>query len=68
LYWEFPGKGGKQAILQNEWKLVSTKVNSSTPKYELFNLTKDPKETNNLVNDEKDIFEKTENINEFCSC
>ena len=62
LYWEFPGKGGKQAILQNEWKLVSTKVNSSTPKYELFNLTKDPKETNNLVNDEKDIFEKLKTL------
>jgi arylsulfatase A-like enzyme len=49
LYWEFNEQGGKQAVLQGDWKLV--KLNLHTPastKLQLFNLTDDPFEQNDL--------------------
>lgn len=64
LYWEFHGKGGKQAVLQDNWKLVYTKVNSPNPKIELFNLTTDPTESNDLSQQEVEILEKMKKIME----
>lgn len=62
LYWEFPGKGGKQAILQNDWKLISTNVNSSSPILELYNIKNDPTESNNLADKEVDILKKMKDL------
>lgn len=47
LYWEFHEKGGRQAIRKDNWKLVKYKV-KETPEYFMFDLSLDPKETNNL--------------------
>ncbi len=58
LYWEFHERNKKQAIRKGDWKLVVTNL-ENTPKYFLFNLTKDPEEANNLV----DI--QTEKFNEL---
>ena len=33
LYWEFGERGGKQAILENEWKLI--RLGLENPVYEL---------------------------------
>jgi len=49
LYWEFHGKGGKQAVLQGDWKLIRTGVNSAHPKQELYDLSSDPFESNDLT-------------------
>ncbi|MGB0766362.1 MAG: arylsulfatase [Phycisphaeraceae bacterium] len=45
-YWEL---GNKQAILQNDWKLVRTFNKQDRPTTYLFNLEEDPYEKNNLA-------------------
>ncbi|MDA7675009.1 arylsulfatase [Akkermansiaceae bacterium] len=50
LYWEFFEAGGKRAILKDEWKLILFNTNKNkSPKAELYHLTKDPAEKNNLA-------------------
>ncbi|MDB4412142.1 arylsulfatase [Akkermansiaceae bacterium] len=50
LYWEFFEGGGKRAILKDEWKLILFNTNKNkSPKAELYHLTKDPAEKNNLA-------------------
>lgn len=51
LYYEFHERGGKQAVIQNGWKLVYLMVNDAKKAYyELYNLKEDPGETANVVN------------------
>ncbi len=64
LYWEFHGRGGKQAVLQNNWKLVYTKVNSLNPKVELFNLAADPTESQDLSEQETEVVKRLKQIME----
>ena len=45
LYWEFTETGAEQAIIRDEWKLISFPVQS---KKELYNLKDDPGEINDL--------------------
>lgn len=51
LYWEFFEQGGKQAILQGNWKAVKLNVRGrSTPVvFELYDLSGDPGETVNVA-------------------
>ncbi|MDO4790224.1 MAG: arylsulfatase [Porphyromonas sp.] len=49
LYWEFHEDGGKQAVRLGDWKLIRTKIATGTPKLELFNVAKDIKEENDLL-------------------
>lgn len=49
LYWEFHEEGGKMAMRQGKWKFIVLKVNSDTPIYELYDLSKDLGERNNLA-------------------
>ena len=52
LYWEFHESGGRQALLQGEWKLVKYQVkDTSKTKVELFHLTTDPEERTNVALD-----------------
>lgn len=48
LYWEFHELGGRQAIRQENWKLVKYNV-IQNGKYELYNLKKDSSETQDLA-------------------
>lgn len=48
LYWEFHEEGGRQAVLQGDWKLVKQKIKSGNPTYELYNLKNDPFEKTDL--------------------
>ena len=47
LYWEFGERGGKQAILENEWKLI--RLGLENPVYELYNVVEDISEMNNVI-------------------
>ncbi|GAA0879119.1 arylsulfatase [Algoriphagus jejuensis] len=50
LYWEFHELGGRQAVRQGDWKLVKYQVIDSTKTtLELFDLSKDPGEQNDLA-------------------
>jgi arylsulfatase len=49
MYWGFSGYGGQQAVLAGSMKLVRTQLNSKKPKTELFDLSQDREELNNLA-------------------
>ena len=50
LYWEYFEQGGKRAILKGKWKLILYKTNTSmTPKVELFDLSQDMGEANDIA-------------------
>ena len=53
LYWEFGERGGKQAILENEWKL--TRLGLENPVYELCKVVEDKSEMNNLISNYLEI-------------
>lgn len=42
LYWEFGEQGGKQAILEGDWKLI--RLGLENEHYELYNVVEDPSE------------------------
>jgi len=47
LYWEFGERGGKQAVLKGDWKLV--RLGLEDPVYELYNVESDSSEERNLA-------------------
>lgn len=49
LYFEFHEQGGRQALIQGDWKLLHLDVRGDGY-YELYNLASDPSENHNLVN------------------
>ena len=53
LYWEFGERGGKQAILENEWKLI--RLGIEDPIYELYNVVEDISEMNNVISEYPEI-------------
>lgn len=50
LYFEFHEKGGRRSILKDGWKLIELNVNEPEKTVlELYDIKKDPSETENLV-------------------
>lgn len=50
LYWEFHEDGGRQAVRAGKWKLIRLEVkNKNKPTEELYDLKKDPTESNNVI-------------------
>lgn len=63
LYWEFHEHGGKQAVIKGEWKAVRLNVqNKPANQPELYNLSSDPGEQNNVAKDNPGIVKELELI------
>ena len=59
VYWEFPQKGGRQAIRMGDWKGVIYNLNKGKQKdFELYNLVTDEFETRNVAKENPDIVER----------
>lgn len=59
LYWEFPARGGKQAVRKGPWKAI--RLNSDLypdAPIELYNLKDDPGEQENVANQHPEIVEE----------
>lgn len=62
LYWEFYELGGRQAVRENNWKYIKLNVRDSTKAVvkELYDLSKDLGETNNIIDQHPEIVERLE--------
>lgn len=58
LYWEFHEEGGRQAIRKGKWKLIRQGVNTDKPSLELYDLSADLSESNNLADKYPKIVEE----------
>ncbi|MRT91994.1 arylsulfatase [Ancylomarina sp. 16SWW S1-10-2] len=63
LYWEFAHKGGRQAVRMGNWKGVIYNI-SKKGEMQLYNLTEDVAETNNVADQHPDIIAKMKGIME----
>jgi arylsulfatase len=62
LYWDFPEYGGQQALRKGKWKAVRQKIRDGQLQTELYDLSTDPKESNNLAADYPEIVRELEAI------
>ncbi len=62
LYWEFPESGGQKALRFGDWKAFVGNIKKGNRNIELYNLKDDPREQNNVANQNPDIIEKVINI------
>ena len=63
LYWEFPETGGQQAVRMGNWKAVRQNiVKENNLEIELYDLSKDILEQNNIAADHPDLIKKFEEI------
>ncbi|WP_010180539.1 arylsulfatase [Aquimarina agarilytica] len=65
LYWEFPAKGGRKAVRKGAWKLVQYNMLKGKPKaVELYNLSLDPSESNNIASNYPTLVKELSSIME----
>jgi len=63
LYWEFHEQGGKQAVIKGQWKAVRLNVKDDPDNpAELYNLSTDPGEQNNVALDNPEIVKGLEQL------
>jgi len=63
LYWEFHEGGGRVAVLKDQWKGIRYKVNANPDSpLELYNLTVDPQEENNVAADHPEMVKEFDQI------
>jgi arylsulfatase len=62
MYWEFPGYGHQQAVRLGNWKAVRYGVNRGDPVFELYDLSRDVGERDNVASDNPDVIERIREI------
>jgi arylsulfatase A-like enzyme len=66
LYWEFHEKQGKQAVRWGNWKGIRLNVSAEQPVFELYDLSKDIHEDNNVAAQHPDIVRRLEALIDSC--
>ena len=61
FYFEFQEIGGRQAVIQGDWKLLHLDIRNGG-KYELYNIASDPSENHNIIEQFPDISEELKTI------
>ncbi len=63
LYWEFHEKGGRLAVRMGNWKGIIYNVSKKVPNdFELYDVAKDPAETNNVAKEHPEVEAKIREI------
>lgn len=62
LYWEFPERQGQQAVRMGNWKAVRQELKKGVIKTELYNLSNDRKEQNDVAANNPEIVKKMDAI------
>jgi len=62
LYWEFPSYNGQQAVRMGNWKGIRKDIFDSNLKLELYDLSTDPSESNDVSIDNPEIVAQIEAI------
>ena len=63
LYWEFPSYGGQQAVRMGKWKGIRKNIiKENNTSIELYDLSNDIREENNIASDHPDIVEQIKAI------
>ena len=62
LYWEFPASQGQQAVRIGSWKGIRKNIFKGNMKLELYNLTMDPIESNDVADKYPEIVAQIEAI------
>ena len=62
IYWEFPSYGGQQAARMGDYKAVLMDIKKGNKKIELYDLSNDLKEENDISDQFPEIIKKFENI------
>ena len=58
LFWEFPESGGQKAVRMGKWKAFVGKIRKGNRKVQLYDLSVDPREQNDIADLHPDIVEK----------
>lgn len=61
FYFEFQEMGGRQAVVEGNWKLLHMNVRTN-PHYELYNIASDPSERHNVISLYPEIAERMKKI------
>lgn len=64
LYFEYPENGGSRAIRKGNWKLMITNIKKGPQKVQLFDLSKDIQELNDLSAQQPDLVKELETLME----
>ncbi|WP_439484305.1 arylsulfatase [Cyclobacterium plantarum] len=62
LYWEFPSYGGQMAVRIGNWKALRLNIHDGESEWQLFDLSNDLLESNDLAADHPEIIRKVEAI------
>ena len=62
LYWEFPESGGQQAVRMRDWKGIRRNMFEGEMEIELYDLSRDIKELNNVSAENPEVVERIEMI------
>ena len=62
LFWDYPEYGGQQAVRMGQWKGIRKNIKKGNLEIELYNLSTDIQELNNVAKAHPEIVEKIEEI------